>query len=176
MATEYEHYYLILDCVTDAIGSFMPPEQKLLQLGFILIDNNFDIMIKYEKYNNEISQIGSFHDDSITYISNNGIKLEQMLNDLNNILVEYNPTIVSHNAKFCIGIIKHAGLEINCDVLCTMETSSEYIRAHGGNYIWMTMEKLGRYFKIPVMRKYAALSDCEDLLRIFIAGKRKGVF
>ena len=166
-----EEYYLILDCETDAIGSFRPPRQKLLQLGFILLDSSFNVILKYEEYNREIKKVGSFHDVSILKKSSRGKALSAVLNDLETILDKYSPTIVAHNAEFDVGVIGKAGLRIRLPVLCTMKIAAKYNHKNGGSDRYPSLVLLSEQMNIPIDQQHTALNDCECLMKVFVHGR-----
>ena len=93
--------FMYLDIETDGIGSFRPPTQKIVQLGYVLGDKRVSI------FNKEVNAVNPQvpHPYDPEYLSEHGVSLEEMmrtfLNDLRT--CEY---VVAHNAAFDLGCIK----------------------------------------------------------------------
>lgn len=174
--------FLYLDLETDGIGSFRPPTQKIVQLGYIVSNKRVSI------FNNEIVAVNPQvpHPYNSTFLSQNGVPFEEMmstfLSDLKN--CEY---VVAHNANFDLGCLKYEltrrrkkGLTdetggntvfdqvfeelMNKTIVDTMILSTPICKLKGrfGGYKWPTLEELHVYCfdEKPDETLHDALNDC----------------
>ena len=93
---------LFLDFETDGYGSFRPPTQKIVQLGYILGDKEVSI------FNSDVDKVNPQvpHPFDADYLRTNGVPFKNIMEKF---LVDLKSCdgICAHNAKFDLGCLKH---------------------------------------------------------------------
>lgn len=93
---------LFLDFETDGYGTFRPPTQKIVQLGYILGDKEVSI------FNSDVVDVNPQvpHPFDADYLKTNGVPFKEIMEKF---LVDLKSCegICAHNAKFDLGCLKH---------------------------------------------------------------------
>ena len=167
---------LFLDVETNGIGSFRPPNQRVVQIAWIYKDKKKSFFI------NDVEEVSEKvpHPYNVEFLKMNGISFNEGIIDFMNDIRECE-LIVAHNSNFDIGCLKNEfllrGFPINYNreldfkkVLCTMKSTIEYCkipfqdksRKSNSSFKWPKLEEL--YYTIfretPDIILHDALNDC----------------
>lgn len=136
--------YLIID--TETTG-FNKTTDSIVQLSYIVCDNNFNDIDVYDWIIQTDTNIGNSHIHGITNeLSAKGVPKEIVFTQLKNSLDQYPTiTIVGHNLSFDMGfIIANTDYQINNKQYCTMKESTSICKIPGryGRYKWPSLKEL----------------------------------
>lgn len=171
---------LYLDFETDGYGSFRPPTQKIVQMGYIFGIKEVSIL------NSEVSAVNPKvpHPFTAEYLSKHGVAFDEMMNTF---LVDLRDctSIVAHNAKFDLGCLKNELLNrcpenvniyehplygeiinqlLKKTVIDTMLLTTSICKIPGRfGYKWPSLEELHEFcfHEKPRETLHDALNDCK---------------
>ncbi len=158
--------YIALDLETTGLD---PNKDKIIQIGFIVFNENGKIFEKYETYintNKEIPEIIS----EITGIKNEDIKnapkFEKIKSKIQNLLNEN--TLVGHNIDFDISFLIKEGITIKKTYIDTLFLSSAIFSNEKSH----SLENLCKNFKIKQKKAHTALEDSISAMKLFLILKK----
>jgi DNA polymerase III epsilon subunit-like protein len=184
---------LYIDVETNGIGSFRPPKQRVVQLGYIIGNKEVSEFIKgVEEVNEKVP-----HPYNVEFLQRNGVDFKGvMLNFLEDL--KQCTHIVAHNIKFDLGCLVHEMVtrsngknvyeddtfklifdELNKkNLVDTMLETVNFCKIEGKyGYKWPKLEELYQhcFLKDPDVILHDALNDCKITRECFEKLSREGV-
>lgn len=173
---------LFLDFETDGYGSFRPPTQKIVQIGYILGEKEVSL------FNREVDEVNPEvpHPFDSDFLKKNGISFEDIMKTFLTDLQSCD-AVCAHNASFDLGCLKHelfsrCGGEydralkhplygevikelLKKTVVDTMVIATPICKLKGkfkSGYKWPTLEELHEFCfsEKPEETLHDALNDC----------------
>ena len=183
------------DIETDGIGTFRPPNQKLIQLA-ALIDGTYHVW-----YSSDVSEVSDTHPfpSLLEKCKTHGIPTRQILTEFYELL-QPNTQLVAHNLEFDCGTLlseckNHRNrklyelirnIRMNNKLLCTMRNSIEFCGIPFVNkydsstirYKFPKLSELANKFDIEVDEEkvHNAIYDVELLHACYLKGGEVGLW
>ena len=177
---------IVIDCETDGIGSFRPPNQRPIQLGIVIgkINSNCSYEILEEKsiFISGVSKINpkayQVHKLSLELINQNGVGTDIVDSYLNDIILKYTSLsreygckllLLGHNLEFDLGCMKKS---LKIDIY--KKITEKYDRVF--KFCTMTCKEIITKCKLPFANKnihstydrykYPKLEELASILKI----------
>ena len=170
---------VLLDCETNGVGRFRPPEQDLCQLAFIVYDRSGDrIVDEYASLVRGTTCVCPNHVSGFTLedLDNGGVVATEAIQRLCAALDRWQPVaLYAHNLDFDVGVLKRAGMvwdHYPCmEHRCTMKRSTQWcaLRVPGRrSFKWPKLSELAERLQVNLQgyRLHDARDDCRLLLDI----------